>query len=91
MGDVQKLRLSESELPNPCGEIPRSIIKSQVDIHGNTFMNLNVSGSGLDGLCVNDASCENILLVGAQFVGNQGACVSEAVAGSIEQVGVICR
>jgi hypothetical protein len=57
---------------------------------GNTFGDLTVSGSAQAGLRVNDASCANNLVVGAQFTGNQG-CISEAVPGLVLQSAVVCR
>lgn len=57
---------------------------------GNTFSGLNVSGSGQAGLRVNNASCINNLVIGAQFSANQ-ACISEAIPGLVQQVGVVCR
>lgn len=57
---------------------------------GNTFESLVVSNSALAGMRVNDASCVNNLVVGAQFIGND-ACISEAAEGLVEEIGVICR
>jgi hypothetical protein len=57
---------------------------------GNTFQGLIVSRSAGAGLRVNDATCRRNLVVGAQFIGN-AECISEAEAGQVEQVGVVCR
>ena len=58
---------------------------------GNTFSGVTVSESGGAGLRVNDASCVNNLLVAAQLIGNNGGCVSVAVPGLVQSVGIICR
>jgi hypothetical protein len=57
---------------------------------GNTFHGLTVTGSIQAGMRVNNASCVNNLVVGAQFADN-AACISEDSPGLVEQVGVICR
>lgn len=58
---------------------------------GQTFTGLMVSGSGGYGVLVNDPSCVNTLLVGAQLINNQAGCVGEVVAGLVGNVGSICR
>lgn len=58
---------------------------------GNTFSSLVISGSGGLGLLVNDSSCINNMILGAQFVDNKGGCFSEANSGLTESLGVICR
>lgn len=62
----------------------------------NTFSGLVVSGSGHDlgkphgfGLRVNDASCVNNLVVGAQFIDNRETAVSEATPGLVQEFGTI--
>jgi hypothetical protein len=57
---------------------------------GNTFSGLVVSESVQAGMRVNDASCIDNVVIGAQFVGNQ-SCISESTSGIIQQIGVICR
>ena len=57
---------------------------------GNTFSGLVVSGSAQAGMRVNDASCINNLVTGAQFIENQ-SCISEQVDGLVQQIGVVCR
>lgn len=58
---------------------------------GNTFSGMVVTGSGGAGLRVNDASVVNTLVVESQFIENAGGCISEAVEGQVQVVGVICR
>jgi hypothetical protein len=58
---------------------------------GQTFNGLMVSGSGGYGVRVNDASCTDTLLVGAQLIGNESGCVSEILPGLITTAGAICR
>jgi len=57
---------------------------------GNTFHGLVVSDSVGAGMRVNDASCENNLVVGAQFI-NNAECISEQTPDLVEKVGIICR
>jgi hypothetical protein len=57
---------------------------------GNTFQGLVVTGSGLAGIRVNNVSCVDNLIVGAQFIDN-AECVSEAAPGLVSQFSVICR
>jgi hypothetical protein len=57
---------------------------------GNTFHGLVVADSAQAGMQVNDASCVNNVVIGAQFIGNQ-VCISEAIPGLVQQVGAICR
>lgn len=57
---------------------------------GNTFHGLVVSDSAQAGMRVNDASCVDNLVVGAQFINNP-VCISEQTPGLVEQVGIICR
>lgn len=58
---------------------------------GNIFQGMVVAGSGGAGLRVNDASCVNNLVVGAQFIENAGGCISEATPGLVQAFGTICR
>jgi hypothetical protein len=58
---------------------------------GNTFEGVLVSGSGGAGVRVNDASCVDNVLGGAQLVGNAGGGVSEAVPGLLHQHAVMVR
>ena len=75
----------------------QGIFIAQVDLDanrpaaGNTFSGLVVSGSSQAGLRVNDPSCVNNLVVGAQFIGNSGGCISESVPGILVSTGIICR
>jgi parallel beta-helix repeat protein len=57
---------------------------------GNTFHGLVVSDSAKVGMRVNDLSCVNNLVAGAQFI-NNAACISEAAPGLVKQSGVVCR
>ena len=57
---------------------------------GNTFHGLVVSDSAQAALRVNDASCVDNLVIGAQFSNNQ-ECISEQTEGLVESVGTICR
>jgi hypothetical protein len=58
---------------------------------GNTFSDMIISGSGGAGLRANDASVVNTLVTESQFIGNAGGCISEAVPGQVQTVGVVCR
>lgn len=58
---------------------------------GQTFNGLTVSNSGGYAVLVNDNSCVNTLLVGAQLTGNKTGCVGEASPGLVSSVGAICR
>ena len=58
---------------------------------GNTFVSLVVASSNGAGVRVNDASCVNNLLVGAQLIGNRDGGVVEATAGLLRQSGVVVR
>lgn len=57
---------------------------------GNVFHGLVVTSSAQAGMRVNDASCINNIVIGAQFIENQG-CISEQTSGLVQQIGVICR
>jgi parallel beta-helix repeat protein len=57
---------------------------------GNTFTGLVVSDSAQAGMRVNDVSCVNNLVAGAQFV-NNGACISETNPGLVKKSGIVCR
>ena len=43
------------------------------------------------GMCVNNTSVENTLVVGSQFVNNAGGCIKEAFVGQVEEFATICR
>jgi len=43
------------------------------------------------GICLNNTSLADNLLVGAQFINNQGGCVKEASAGLLQDFATICR
>jgi hypothetical protein len=64
---------------------------------GNTFVGLVVSRSGRNpakggaGMRVNDASCVDNLVDGAQFVGNRDGGISEPFPGLVQEVGTIVR
>ncbi len=71
---------------------------------GNTFSATVVSDSGQSGgfcvdqdtglgfgMCVNNTSVENTLVVGSQFVNNAGGCIKEAFVGQVEEFATICR
>lgn len=58
---------------------------------GNAFVGVVVSGSQGAGIRVNDVSCVDNLLVGAQLIGNNGGCISEATPGLLESSGTVCR
>jgi hypothetical protein len=58
---------------------------------GNTFIALMVSNSQGAGVRVNDLSCVNNSIVGSQFVGNSGGCISEAGPGLALASANICR
>jgi hypothetical protein len=58
---------------------------------GQTFTGLMVSGSGGYGVLVNDASCVDTVLVGAQLIKNQAGCVGEFTSGLVTNVGSVCR
>lgn len=58
---------------------------------GNTFSGMVVSNSTRAGMRVNDASCVDNLVIGSQFVGNIGGCISEVVPGLVQTVGTPCR
>src|SRR5690606_21834872 len=58
---------------------------------GQTFSSIKVSRSGGYGLLVNDPSCTNTVLTGAQFINNTSGCVSEAAEGLVTSAGAICR
>lgn len=58
---------------------------------GNAFTGIVISDSVGAGIRVNDASCVNNLIVSAQFIGNGGGCISEAVPGLVNNYGTICR
>lgn len=70
---------------------------AQVDIDttkpasGNSFIALVVASSGGAGLRVNDASCVNNSVVGAQFIGNSGGGISEATPGMVQAVAIVTR
>lgn len=57
---------------------------------GNTFQGLTVRKSAWEGFRVNDASCVDNAVLGAQFSGNAG-CLSEAVQGQVLAFGTVCR
>lgn len=57
---------------------------------GNTFEGLVVAKSVEAGMRVNNPSCVDNLVVGAQFIDNAEG-ISEASPGLVEQVGVVCR
>jgi hypothetical protein len=57
---------------------------------GNTFQGLTVRDSAWAGFRVNDDSCTNNLVSGAQFAGNTG-CLSEAIEGLVLDLGTVCR
>lgn len=77
--------------------IQHGIFLAQVDTDpgtaatGNTFTGVVISNSGGMGVLVNDASCINNMMVGAQFIDNHQGCIGEATAGLVENVGAICR
>jgi Right handed beta helix region len=58
---------------------------------GNTFIALTVSHSQGAGIRINDLSCVNNAVVGSQFVGNSGGCISEASPGLALASANICR
>lgn len=58
---------------------------------GNVFQGLMVSDSAQAGMRVNDATCVNNLVMGAQFTRNREACISEPTPGLVKRVGAICR
>lgn len=58
---------------------------------GNVFTNLVVSNSGGAGMRINDASCINNMINGAQFIGNAGGCLSAAVGSNPQLNGTVCR
>lgn len=58
---------------------------------GNTFIGLTVSSSLGAGIRINDLSCVNNAVVGSQFVGNSGGCISEASPGLALASANICR
>jgi hypothetical protein len=58
---------------------------------GNTLSAIFVSGSGGAGLRANDPSDVNNLVIGSQFIGNSGGCISEAMPGLVQSTGTICR
>jgi hypothetical protein len=58
---------------------------------GNTFSSMVITGSGGAGLRANDPSVVNTLVVESQFIGNAGGCISEAVQGQVQVVGIVCR
>jgi hypothetical protein len=58
---------------------------------GNTFNAVTISGSAEFAVRVNDASCVNNLVTGAQFVGNRAGCLSEQTVGQVRTAGMICR
>jgi hypothetical protein len=43
------------------------------------------------GICLNNPSTANNMLVGAQFIHNLGGCVMQAIPDLLKNVGVICR
>jgi hypothetical protein len=57
---------------------------------GNTFKGLVVTNSASAGMRVNNPSCVDNMVVGAQFIGN-GECISEASEDLVHQFAVICR
>lgn len=57
---------------------------------GQTFTGLMVSGSGGYGVLVNDPSCVDTVLVGAQLINNQAGCIGDA-SGLVANVGSVCR
>lgn len=77
--------------------IQHGIFLAQVDEYpntaatGNTFTGVVISNSGGMGFLVNDSSCINNMMVGAQFIDNKQGCIGEATTGLIENVGAICR
>lgn len=58
---------------------------------GNTFAAVVVADSAGAGIRVNDLSCINNSVIGAQLIGNAGGGLSEAKAGMTLAVGVITR
>lgn len=58
---------------------------------GNTFAGLVVESSDGAGVRVNDASCTDNLVVGAQLIANRDGGVSEATPGLLKSAGVIVR
>jgi hypothetical protein len=58
---------------------------------GNTFIGLTVSNSQGAGIRINDLSCVNNAIVGSQFIGNSGGCISEAGAGLAMASANVCR
>ena len=77
--------------------IEHGVFLAQVDsditkpASGNTFSGFIVSSSGGAGFRVNDLSNINNLVIGSQFIGNGGGCISEAASGLIQSVGNVCR
>jgi parallel beta-helix repeat protein len=57
---------------------------------GNTFTGIIVSDSVQAGMRVNDLSCVDNVVIGAQFINNL-ECISEQTTGLVQQVGVVCR
>lgn len=58
---------------------------------GQTFTGLMVAKSGGYGVLVNDPSCTDTVLVGAQIINNSNGCVNESVTGLVTHVGTVCR
>lgn len=58
---------------------------------GQTFSSVTISRSGGYGLLVNDPSCTNTVLAGAQLISNASGCVGEAASGLVTSAGTICR
>ena len=58
---------------------------------GNMFTGLVVAGSQGAGVRVNDASCVDNAIVGAQLVGNRDGAISEITPGMLGTAGVISR
>jgi hypothetical protein len=58
---------------------------------GNTFVSLVVAGSQGAGIRVNDASCVDNLLAGAQLIANRDGGIAEATPGLLRQSGVVVR
>jgi len=64
---------------------------SNTPASGNYFSHLIVTGCGGAGLRVNDASCVDNWVIGAEFRGNAGGCISEVLPGLVHSFDVTCE
>jgi len=58
---------------------------------GNIFASLVVALSSGAGLRVNDASCVDNVVVGAQLIANRDGAISEVIPGMVRSVGIVAR